>query len=347
MRLSLFSLFALTCFALTHCSTEAPFAAGTMRANDPEATELFTEAKVRYTEGSLRKARKKLEKLVEYHPLAVEAPEALLMTGDIFLAEGEPVDAFEAYNKLITDYPSSTLYTTALQKQTDLAFGSAEGKIKYKFLWIMDTPIDTSHVVDMLTKVRDNAPTAPTAPKALLKLGETYERTSAPEQAITAYHKVVDNYPSSGEAPYAQFAVGNNLLSRMEQGSRNKSTLKAAQESFEDFLQRYPKHTLAPLAKDKLSQVRWRLATLNLDIANFYLRTGNKDSALFYFQEAAHDRYNKEVRDQALATLKELGVKPKSPYPAQEPPAPAEPIPASTPAPATEKGMEPPATPAS
>lgn len=302
-----FFLAALLCVGLTQCSKEAPLAAGTMQANDPQATALFQKAKADKESGSPRSARKALEELVEMHPLAVEAPEALLTIGDIWWETQEPVDAFEAYEKLITQYPGSPLYATALKRQQDMAFGAADGKVTYKLFWMFDSPVDTSKVVEMLNKVRDNAPYSKTAPEALLKVGEVFERSNVEDQSIAAYHKLVDTYPESKEAPLAQFGVGRILLSRMEDGNRNKSNLKAAQEAFEDFLQRYPNHELKAKAKESLSNVRWRLASLNLDIGRFYLKSGDTASAVYYFQEAAHDPYNAEVRGQALTHLQEMG----------------------------------------
>ncbi len=323
MKFSRFFFFALLCAGLAHCSKDAPLAAGTMQADDPEATQLFQKAKNQRDAGEARRARKNLEELVEYHPLAREAPEALLMTGDIWYQSGEPVDAFEAYNKLIADYPSSPLYATALKRQEDLAFGAADGNVTYNLLWMFNTKVDSSQTVDMLTKLRDNAPHAPSAPKALLKLGEVYERSEAQDQAIEAYHKLIDNYPQDKTAPLAQFAVGRNLLSRMEEGNRNKSNLKAAQEAFEDFLQRYPKHELVGKVREMLNDVRYRLASMNLDIARFYRKSGDWAPAVYYYQEAANDPYNAEVRGQAAAELKEMGVAVKKNKPNTPPPAPA------------------------
>ena len=322
MRLSFALLSTALLLCLPQCSNkEIPFSAGTMKADDPEATSLYNEAKSLYQEGSLSTSIKRSEKLLKHHPIALEAPEAQLLIAECYWQKGDPVDAFNAYNNLITRYPTSPLYKTALQKQVDLAFGAAEGKVTYKFLWMLDTPIARTDVVDMLTKVKENAPSAPTAPQSLLKLGLLYDNSDAPEKAIEAYHGVVDHYATSTEAPYAQMAVGNNLLKRMNEGNKNPHNLKAAQEAFEDFIQRYPKHELIGQANEKLNYVRWRLASLNLEIADFYLRSHNQESAIFYYQEAAHNRYNKEVAEKARAQLKELGITPKAPYPVATPEA--------------------------
>lgn len=320
-------MLVLVTLVLSQCAKEAPVVAGSMKADDPEATELFQKGQTKWNDGSLRSARKKFEELVEYHPLAVEAPQSLLNIGDIWMTKGEPVDAFEAYDKLITRYPSSPLYATALKKQEDLAFGAAKGDIQYDVFWLFPARVDTSKVIEMLTKLRDNAPYAPTAPKALFELGQLHERVGgrSDDLAIEAYHKLIDLYPTSSYAPLAQMAVGDNLLARMNRGSRNKSNLKSAQEAYEDFLQRFPSHSLAGKARDSLADVRWRLATLNLDIAKFYLKSGNESSGLYYLQEAAHDPYNKEVRDEALALLAQRGVSPKKPKVSEAPPEEAPP----------------------
>lgn len=324
MKSSLAFAFLGATFFLVQCSSEIPMAAGTLRDNDPEATHIFQEGKEKWTDGSLKSARKKFEELVEYHPLAKEAPEALLAVGDIWMEVREPVYAFEAYDKLIERYPASSLYKTALKKQEDLAFGSAQGDVTYKMLWMFDTKVDNSKTIEMLMKLRDNAPYAPTAAKALYEAGQVYQRSGNDDLAIKTYHDLIDHYPSNSYAPLAQYAIGAALVNKMNSGNRNKSNLKAAQESFEDFLQRYPKHQLATQAKGDLADVRYRLASLNLDIAEFYIKYGDMNAALYYLQDAAHDPYNLEVKNQALEKLKSLGVKPQAP--AKNQAAPAEPM---------------------
>lgn len=298
---------------LVQCSSELPLPAGSLRVDDPEATALFNEGKAKWTDGSLRSARKKFEELVEYHPLAKEAPDSLMAIGDIWMEVREPVEAFDAYNKLLERYPDSTLYKTALQKEADLAFGSANGEVTYNLLWMFDSKVDNSKTIEMLTKLRDNAPYSDIAPKALFEAGQVYQRSGNDDLAIKAYHQLIDAYPSNSYAPLAQFAIGEALLQKMNQGNRNKSNLKAAQEAYEDFLQRYSNHKLAPKAKADLADVRYRLASLNLDIARFYISSNDMNAALYYLQDAAHDQFNQEVKNEAREMLKELGVAPKAP----------------------------------
>lgn len=301
-------LSVLLCGIFTQCSSNIPLAAGTMQAEDPVATSLFNDAVSLRNSGKSSKARKKLEELVKNHSLATEAPEALLYIGDIYLEEKEPVDAFEAYDKMLKTYPNSPLYSTGMQKLEDLAFGVADGTFRYDLLWFFESSVDTRRTIEMLTSVRDNAPYAPSASRALLKIGQVYDKVGYRDQAIVSYHKVVDDYPNSASAPYAQYAIANNYLKWIEEGSKNTSYLKSAQEAYEDFLHRYPKHELAQKSREELGIVRYKLAANNLDIGRFYLSTGNQPSAIFYFQEAAHDQYNEEVRAEAKKELDKLGV---------------------------------------
>lgn len=313
MKIKYLVLGVILCLGLAQCAKDAPPPAGSMMAEDPVASGLYQEAKSLIDNGKGKQARKKLEILTEDHPLAVETPEALLLTGDLWLQEGEPVEAFDSYKKMLENYPNSPLYASGMKRLENLAFDSADGKTKYNLFWVFSTSVDTSKVVEMLTAVKENAPHAASAPRAQLKIGEVYERIGNNEKAVEAYHKVVDDYPRSAAAPFAQYSVGRNHLKRVEEGSKNQSHLRYAQEAYEDFLQRYPRHELASKAKEDLNNVRYRLAAMNLDIARFYLKTGNRESAIFYFQDAAHDPYNGEVRGQALTELKSLGVEPKNP----------------------------------
>jgi tol-pal system protein YbgF len=87
------------------------------------------------------------------------------------------------------------------------------------------------------------------APEAQFNIGQSYEQGRDAENALTAYARVVELYPTSGRAPAALLRMG-----RLELGRGNRAEARAR---FNQIVQRYPR---APEATDARAELQ-RLGT--------------------------------------------------------------------------------------
>jgi len=275
----------LSSFLFASCgSSDLPPAAGSLSANDPEATAEFAAAQAAEASGNLGTAIKRYEEIADEHPYSEVAAQARFRQAALLERRGELLEAFDAYQQFVENYQGSPLYLDALSNQAVVAHAAADGIIKNSFLGIKSR-LDNEKIVEMLAKVRDNAPRAPSAAKAQFAIGELWENKERREEAIEAFQLIVDDYSRSRLAPEAQYRIGTILLGQSSRGNRNKANLDKARYAFEDLLQRYPNSARAGDARTRIAEIETLNLQRNYDIAEFYYKKGEYASAAFYFRE--------------------------------------------------------------
>lgn len=281
---------------------DLPPPAGTVSAPDPAAARIFAEAQAADSAGNIKKATKLYREVAEDHPFSEVAPQARFRQATLLEAQGEALDAFEAYQVFITRYQGSSLYSKALERQAAVAHSAADGHIKTNFLGIK-SKVSVADCADMLGKVRDNAPQAPTAPKAQFTIGEVYEGRGRKAEAIAAYEETASSYPTTSYAPEAYFRIGNILLDDSKEGNHNPANLDRARHAFEDLIQTYPGSKRAKEARAKLASIGQADVRRSYDIAEFYRKKKNYESAAFYYREVLRTTKSGPLHDQAAARL--------------------------------------------
>jgi tol-pal system protein YbgF len=88
------------------------------------------------------------------------------------------------------------------------------------------------------------------APEAQYNIGQSYEQGRDPANAITAYARVVELYPTSARAPAALLRIG-----RLELGRGNRTE---ARTRFNAIVQRYPRAPEATEARTELQRLGTR-----------------------------------------------------------------------------------------
>lgn len=305
LRVLLFVALFVPWLLLSSCSfgsKDRPPAAGTITGNDGEAAQLYAEATAAESSGNLKRAEKRYEKVASEHPYSQAAPDSRFRQASILDRQGELIKAFDAYQDFIQRYPSSSLYSQAIDRQAVVAHAAADGRIKSSFLGLKSR-IERKRATGMLEKVRDNAPRTPSAAKAQFTIGRVWESDGKNPEAIDAYGKVLDDYPLSSYAPEAQYRVGSILLSQSEGGNQNQANLDRARHAFEDLLQEYPGSARASDAKARLSEIAARDIQRSFDIAEFYRKKGQSTSAAFYYNEVIRNSPSGSLHDLATQRL--------------------------------------------
>lgn len=285
---------------------DLPPMVGTGATDDAKAEAIFQEAQKADNAGKSKKAIKLYDELADEIPYAKRSAQARYRQAELLEQQGETLDAFEAYQSLLTTHQGSGLYKKALDRQADLAFQAADGGIKNSFLGLK-TDLALSKVTKMLKQVADNAPRSPVAARASYKIGELYASEDRIPQAVGAFRDVVENYPSSSLAPEAQFRIGEILLKEANEGNQDQANLGRAKEAFEDYLGMFPGHKRNGEARKLISGIGGRDIQNTYEIAEFYERKGNISSAKFYYQEVVRRAKSGELHDKAKARLAALG----------------------------------------
>lgn len=291
--------------SLTMCQQEeGPMAAGLITAADPQADALLSEASRWAGSGNLSKAESKLKELVTNHALAPCAPEGRYLLGQVYERRNDPRSAFKQYQKIVANYHASPVYAKALDRQLAMGMAAANGEMKVKVMGLWKANMESSVVQEWLNSVIANAPYNDMAATATFVLGKFLVNQGKYEEAAKVYSRLVENYPDSRYAPDAQLMVAQLWASSRTRGDRNLANLKKAQEAYEDFSLRFPKHPDANKALKEASNVRRLLVQQELEVGRYYLeRSHEYGSAIFCFENVIRQ---KSTNPEAAAEAEKL-----------------------------------------
>jgi len=295
-------------FLLLACSSSSdlPLMAGNHQEASGEGERLFQQAKQAETSGNTKRAIKLYDQVATRYPFATSAPQARVRQAELLEHNGQIVDAFDAYQKFLTRFQASNLYTSALASQARIAQDAADGKIKKNFLGI-HSKLAIDKIVEMLGQVRDNAPKTPTAAHAQFTIGELYQNDRKSTKAIEAYRQLVRDQPDCREAPEALFRIGVVLTEDADRGNRNQATLDLAREAFNDYLTQYPNDSRSAEAHKLLAKLGSRELQGSFDIAEYYYKTRQFESAKVYYRDVLKRAPSGHLHDASRARLKQLG----------------------------------------
>ena len=308
-NLGLTSSIALSLGVLSSCgsgSGDIPLVNNTATGTSSAAAQLLAEGRAYQSAGNNRKALSRYKAVAKSYPNTVSSGEASFAAGQIFDKQGDLFKAFEAYQELITKYQASPHYATALKRQESVAHAAAEGVIKNNFLG-MKTRINPDKVEQMLGRVRDNAPQAPSASKAQYTIGRLWQQEGSAARALAAFNRVELDYGSSSYAPEALFQTGEILVIRAQKGNQNKANVNRARDIYRDLVERYPNHKRAKDARKRLSMLGGQDVQRSYDVAEFYKGKGQNESALFYYREVLRKTKSGTLHNQAKQRIAELG----------------------------------------
>ncbi len=281
--------------------------AGTLVASEPAADALLKSARQHVAQNNLSDAEVDLKRIINRYDNAPCVPEARFLLAEVYEKQGVPRDAFEEYDKIITRYQSSPLYTKALNRQLALAMAAAEGKLKVEVMGLWSSELDSSAVIEWLSKVIRNAPYNDMAASATSVLGKFLVQKEKFEEAAMVYSKLVEDYPNSRYAPEAQLMVAQLWASSRTRGDQNLVNLHRAQEAYEEFTLRFPNHEDAGKALAEASNMRRLLVRQELEVGRYYLeRSKEYVSAIFCFENVIRQRKdNPEAAEEARRLLKQ------------------------------------------
>lgn len=280
--------------------------AGNTQAASSEGEALYDKAKASDDAGKHSSASKQYGRMADRYPFAPSAAQARFRQAELLEQDGDIQKSFQAYQKFLTRYQGSGLYSKALDRQARMAQSAADGDVKSSFAGLK-TKLSIEKTVEMLAAVRDNAPRSNTSAKAQFTIGELYQGKKESKEAIDSYRKLVRDQPESSYAPEALFRVGMVLMEEADRGNRNQATLELSREAFSDYLIQYPGHSKNADARRMMANIGGREIGRSLEIAEFYDKSGQTESAKIYYREVLKKAGSGNAHDKAKARLKELG----------------------------------------
>jgi len=254
------------------------------QVQDAEAASVLAQARATQSAGNASKAISLYDSILKKYPFSQVAPEAAYAKALIVRETGKLSDAFDAFQKLVSDYRSSPRFTDAIAQQFEIAEEAKGGK-KQRSLLLIPMKVGSEDVVGMYRKVITNAPFGKYAPMAQFSIGEVYQDRGEKDLAVAAYQGVVDNYPNSKEAGEAQFRIGA-IANIAAKRSEDSSNLTSTRDALTSYVATNPSGERAGEAEQILSQVNAAEASQSLQVGKFYERQGKPKAAAIYYNEA-------------------------------------------------------------
>ncbi|MCX7792960.1 MAG: outer membrane protein assembly factor BamD [Thermodesulfovibrionales bacterium] len=128
---------------------------------------------------------------------------------------------------------------------------------------------------NLLLEVKNRDRTMNYAPKAQLKMAESYIKEEEIELAIEEYRKFLREFPEHPHAPYAQYQIASLYFQDVKGPERGAGAAKKALEEFERLKILYPRNPYRDIVDIRIEKCREVIAAYELMVGKFYFK---KDS---------------------------------------------------------------------
>ena len=182
--------------------------------------------------------------------------------------------AFKTYQKYIEEYPVSARESLAIERE--FAIGrelEQEGSLR--------------RATDVMEAVAQNNPVGAYADDAYMSLGRIGLQRERFDEARDMFDAVTQNYTRSEWASAATYYGGVADLRQSDGASNREMLLARARRSFELYLHIAPDGPFAEEARSGLDDCAVKQAQDMMEIAGFYSRRGQPNSAKVYYRELA------------------------------------------------------------
>jgi outer membrane protein assembly factor BamD len=255
-------------------------------------------------QGQRDDALKAYKNLLRRWPLSFFAPEAQFRIGKIMEDEADFYTAFQAFQKMVQKYPSSTYFEQALGEEYRIANLYLAGEPQR--IWKIPVGPSMEKTVEMYGRIIKNAPYGTYAPDCQFKIGLANEKQRKYTDAVDAYQKVLDNYPGSPVASNAQYQIGYAWMRASTNGDYDQGAAKKAVDAFQDYLVRYPNSDKAAQAQENIQHLGQKQTQGAYNIARFYETQHDSRAAFIYYNEVVREDPNSPQAQQAKKRIQEL-----------------------------------------
>ncbi|OQY00542.1 MAG: outer membrane protein assembly factor BamD [Desulfobacteraceae bacterium 4572_130] len=138
--------------------------------------------------------------------------------------------------------------------------------------------------IESFTTLKDWYPFSKYAILAELKIADAHYELKEYEEAIFAYSDFEKLHPRNEAVPYVIYRIGLCWYNRIDTIDRNQEPIIKSLNQFKRLIDQFPDSSFAINAKKNIEKCISQLASRELYIANFYLKSENYKAALKRFE---------------------------------------------------------------
>jgi outer membrane assembly lipoprotein YfiO len=254
-----------------------------------------------FEEEDYKKAAGEFEKLIKNYPLSKLASESQYYSGLCYENMGAYYKAYLNYQLVIDKYPFTERVDEIIEREYHIANLFYTGQ-KAKLLGMAILPAKPK-AIEIFSQIVENAPYGKYADVAQFKLGQCYMDVQDFINAALAFKKIIENYPKSQLIDDAKYQIAICAANSTAGPEYNEEDTDKAIKEFKDFVKRYPDSHMEKEARHFIDTLESQKAQKNFDVAQFYERQGNIQSAVIYYEEILANYPKSDWATQALERL--------------------------------------------
>jgi tetratricopeptide (TPR) repeat protein len=206
----------------------------------------------------------------------------VFIEAEMLFCEDKFVRAIWAYDRLLVEYPESELYEAALDREFAIGTAFLAGR-KKRVLKIFKIR-GYAEGVKIMEKISDRAGDAPIGIKASVAIAQSYERRGRFNDAYHKWSEISSQWPTGRTGKEALLGMARCKHAAYKGPKYNAYDLISAKSYYENYRSRYPKDAGEINVDGRLKRIDEQQAYKQFSIGEYYRKTGNKESADFYYQ---------------------------------------------------------------
>ena len=225
------------------------------------------------------------------HILLMATVAALPLAGCSSLEGFNPFGGEKYKTEILPDIPAEKLYNQGLAKSNAGSYKDASKKFM---------------------EIEKQYPFSVWAQKGLLMSTFANYRDGNFDDAISQGKRYVATYPTSPDAAYALYLVGESQYEQISDISRDQDTTEKALQSFQELITKYPNSEYVADSKFKIQVAHDQLSGKEMSIGRFYLTRKNYVAAINRFRvvlaQYQTTRHTEEALERLVEAYMGLGI---------------------------------------
>ena len=298
---------------------EGGIVSGLAPVENRNALSLMNKARAAEDNGHYGSALSAYQKVTKRYPNSLYAPEAFYHTGYIRLARRQYLKAFQAFQEIVTRYPSTSKFNQVIGEQYRIATALLDGARNRSWFFIPGFR-NREGSIGLFEVILYNAPYSEYAPLALMNIAKAHQMLGNPEESIDALDRMINTYPKSLLTPDAYLRLAQGYAALVEGPAYDQTATKEAITYYEDFMILYPGDPNIAVAEKGLAEMKQVLAESKLRVGDYYFKyRSNYKAAKVFYNEAITDYPDSSVAKRARVQLAKVDAKLTGTKPPEEP----------------------------
>jgi len=253
--------------------------------------------------GRAVRAVKRMIKRYPDHPLTEQA---YGLAGDAELRRGRYWQAYRWYERQISRFPEGQFVDRALEREIEVARAFLSGK---KRLLGGFLPIGArKQGIEILDRIAQRSIGGERAEVALLTIADYYFGQEEWEAAAEHYQNFLALFPKSRWAAHAEVRAAESFHRAYRGPLYDQTPLVEAQQRYLALRRNRPAKSAELKVDQLLEELRAERAAKEYGVGRFYLRTGQKEAAAFYFRSVVRDYGGTRWARRSREALERLGA---------------------------------------